>query len=196
MNVVRAAVLAGIGGCIPHLYSEDYSEVDTGPWSWTAPVNTWPLAEPPVGTEAEGYEPGQVVPDVRLIDQFGDEVSMWQFYGQVILLDVSTMWCAPCQDLGLHTEQNWQEYRDRGFVYVTVLQQDVEGDPTELVDVNEWVDTFAITAPVLADPDAETYGAIQNDTFPTVLVVGRDLKVIERLGTTDEELRAAIEAAL
>ena len=47
----------------------------------------------------EGFREGQVIPDMRLMDQYGDEVSAWQFYGMVIALDFSTEWCAPCQEL-------------------------------------------------------------------------------------------------
>jgi peroxiredoxin len=184
-----------LGGCVPRLYSEDYGNT-TGDWTWEAPQNSWTAASPPAGTVGQGYEPGQIVPDVRLVDQFGDEVSLWQFHGQLILFDISTMWCGPCQDLGAHTEQNWQDYQDQGFVYVTVLQQDFDGDPTEADDVDYWVDTFGITAPVLADPAEVTLPAIKANTYPAVLLIGRNLKVIERVGTLDSEVRAAIKENL
>lgn len=184
---------AAASGCIPRLYSADGP---AGPWSWTAPENTWPSSPPPEGTVGEGYDEGQIVPDFRLVDQHDDEVALWQFYGDVILLDISTLWCGPCQDLATHTEDTWSSYRDQGFVYVTVIAEDLEGDPPDAADLDTWVNGFGITSPVVADPDEVTVVALRNSTFPAVLVIGRDLTVVDRVGTTDAEVRAGIEAAL
>jgi thiol-disulfide isomerase/thioredoxin len=198
-------VLASLStGCLPRLYSE--VDPDTGTTSitsstvtWVGPTNSWEVTGPPAGTVGEGYEVGQTVPDVRLIDQHGDEVSLWQFYGDVMLLDISTIWCGPCQDLGAHTEAVWQDYGPElgdGFIYLTALQEDLEGGLVDPEDVQLWVDTFAISAPVLADSGKEV-AAVSNGQYPAVILIGRDLKVIQRVqGTADSEIRAAIEGAL
>lgn len=192
--MTRALLPLLAAGCIPRLYSSGTTD-SGGPW--VAPENTWEQAEPPADLVGEGYEPGQVVPDFRLEDQFGDEVALWQFFGDVILLDVSTIWCAPCQLLAEDAEETWQEYREQGFVYVTVLQEDYEGNPPEADDLQLWVDLYELTAPVLSDPDLSgAGGALVNDQWPAVLVIGRDLRVIERVLPDDAEVRAAIEAAL
>lgn len=193
LTAAAVATCAASSGCIPRLYSADGP---AGPWSWTAPENTWPLASPPEGTVGEGYDEGQIVPDFRLVDQNDDEVSLWQFYGNVVLLDISTLWCRPCQDLATHTEDTWSTYRDQGFVYVTVIAEDLEGNPPGAADLDTWVDGFGITSPVVADPEEVTASALDNGTFPAVIVIGRDLVVADRLGTTDEEVRAGIEAEL
>lgn len=191
MSRTLAPLFCLVGGCIPRLYTNGE---EIGPWE--APVNTWGVNPPPEGLEGEGYDEGQIVPDFRLVDQHGDEVSLWQFFGDVVLLDISTIWCKPCQGLAADVEQSWADYRDDGFVYVTVLQEDLEGNPPDDADLDFWVDTFGITAPVLGDGEAVTLPAIRNSSFPAVLVIDRDLRVLERLGTTVEEVRAGIEAAL
>lgn len=188
-----------VTGCVPHLFTE---EGPVGPSTWVAPENGWTIVEPPTDLVPEGFAVGETVPDLRLADQFGDEVSLWQFHGNVILLDVSTVWCGPCQDLAEHTEDTWQTYRDQGFVYLTVLQQDIESNPPELDDILGWVDLFQITAPVLADGDLQALGAVLlvggTAAYPGVLLIGRDLKVlIDPLETPDNAtVEAAIEAAL
>lgn len=185
-----ALVLLFSVGCVPRLYG-DVAE-------WEAPENGWPASEPPADLVGGGWSVGDVAPDFRLVDQFGDTVSLWQFHGQVVLLDVSTMWCAPCQQLAEHTEETWQHYRDRGFLYVTVLQEDVQGGPPGLEGVQTWADTFGITAPVLEDGEkVGTEGAVRQGILPAVLIIGRDLRVQARVNpVTDEAVRKAIEAAL
>lgn len=190
---MRAVLLSGVlvlTGCIPRLYGEEHT--------WEPPDNSWVMQEPPSDLLGEGWGVGDTAPDFRLTDQFGDSVSMWQFYGNVILVDISTMWCAPCQELAKHTESTWQDYKDDGFVYLTILQEDVEGGTVDAEDIQKWVDSFGITAPVLDDSSkAATGSAVQQGIFPAVLVVGRDMKVVERVNPVEEQrVRKAIERAL
>lgn len=185
-------------GCIPHLETTGTYDTDEGVLStWQAPQNRWPLGEPPAALASEGWEPGQVVPDIRVVDQFGEEVSLWQFHDHVILLDISTMWCAPCRELAADTEHTAESYEDQGFVYLTVLQESVEGGPPTLEDLNLWADNFGITGPVVEDGSKATALAVQQNQFPAVLVIGRDLKVQQRVNPpTDAAVRAAVEQAL
>lgn len=191
---MRYALLLTLVGCIPSFYTDGEGKNTI----WEAPENTWPMATPPEGLSGEGFSNGQVLPDLRMFDQFGDDVSVWQFYGDIVLLDVSTMWCAPCQELATDAEETYEDYKDLGFQYVTVLQQDVENNPPTVEDLNEWVEFYELTAPVLSDPEGEvTSGAIQNNQFPAVLLIDRDMKVRKRVNpVTDAAVRAAIEDLL
>ncbi|MBN2799611.1 MAG: TlpA family protein disulfide reductase [Deltaproteobacteria bacterium] len=189
-------LLLALAGCVPHLYTED---TGSEPWSWEAPENDWPMGEPPYGLVGSGFDEGEVVPDFRLLDQRGQTVSLWQFYGQVILLDLSTMWCSPCQDLAAHTEESWEAYRDQGFVYLTVLAEDIQGQDPEVDDLVFWADNFGISAPVLGDPGKRWSSLLgANLDYPRVWVVGRDLSVVEVLppAPTDAMVVAAIEGHL
>jgi len=194
---VHLPVFLFAAGCVPRLYSE--GPVQTG-GNWEPPENTWGVGEPPASLRGTGFDPGEVPPDFRLTDQLGDEVSLWQFYGQVVLFDVSTVWCAPCRDIAAEAQATQDDYGAEGFVYLTVLQQDIDGDPPKLDDVQEWSEVFGIVgAPVVGDdatPSA-TLPAIQFGQYPAVLLLDRDLVVRERVTpVTDEAIRQAIEAAL
>ena len=185
--------------CVPRLYSIDGS--DTDGTAWTQPVNEWPAAAPPDDLVATGWFPGETVPDTRLLDQHGNTVSLWQFYGRVVLVDVSTMWCAPCRDLAAHTEETQLDYAAQGFTYQTVLSEDVEGDPPDEEDLTLWADSFGIqTSPVVSDTTRDIAAALTpNNVFPVLVVVGRDLKVAEWIAAsppTDDAVRTAIEAHL
>ncbi len=181
-------------GCIPrlHTHRNDTDEVQT---SWIAPDNTWSVATPPPGLNGEGYELGDVIPDFRLIDQFGADVSLWQFYGNVVLLDISTIWCGPCQALAEHTEETWRDYADEGFVYLTLIQEDANSAPPDAQDLMLWVDEFELTAPVLADGDKT--GIPDVSDYPKLLVIGRDMKIRQEIDPPDDaHVRAAVEDAL
>ena len=62
---------------------------------------------------------GETPPDMCMKDQFGNDVSLWQFYGQLILLDVSSEF----QVLAPDVEEIWTDYKDQGFMYLTLLDR-------------------------------------------------------------------------
>ena len=108
-------------GCMPELTSPPGGELDLA--DWLPPENSWDAADAlPGDLSPEGFLEGQTVPDVRLMDQHGDEVSLWQFYGNVIAIDLSTMWCG-LQGLAKHVDETWEDYRDQGFMYLTMLPE-------------------------------------------------------------------------
>lgn len=191
---MRWMVLLFAAGCAPELYT---AGANGGPWSWDPPTNRWSTGEPETGTRGQGFSVGQVVPDVRIPDQFGETVSLWQFSGEVVLLDVSTMWCAPCQELAEGTQTTIDYYADDPFSYLTVLQENVESQPPHVEDLNRWADTFTITGPVIGDGEKSTAGAVQQGQYPAVLVIGPDLVVRERVNPpNEEEVHNAIDRAL
>jgi thiol-disulfide isomerase/thioredoxin len=174
-------------------------DTDTVPSIWTPPPeNSWEQTTPPAGLVAEGFEVGDVVPDVRLMDQHEDLVSLWQFWGKVIVLDISTIWCAPCQALAETTQETYDDYADQGFMYVTVLQEDLHNEDPETDDLMLWVNEYGLNTPVLDDGTKEETGdaIVPANTWPAVLVIDRDMVVHERVEAEDSALRAAIEEVL
>jgi hypothetical protein len=160
---------------------------------WVAPENTWDVATPPEDLDGQGFVPGRVAEDLRLVDQLGDPVSLWQFYGEVIALDVVETSYADCLDLGPLTEEIWQDYRDDGFVYVTLLVDRREG--VDQRDLERWADSYGITAPVVRDPFGQDLLAVTASACD-VLVIGRDLVVRDHAHHVEDRVREAIEAAL
>ena len=156
-----------------------------------------PLARP-VDLEGEGFGVGKVAPDMRLTDQNGQEVSLWQFYGSVIVLDVSTMWCAPCQQLADEICTVQRDYEDQGFMYLTVLPQNESGAPPSLDDVNEWTDDHGICAPVLGDDGTYGTALVPDGAFPSLSLIDRDMTMVEdRISPAeDARIRELIESLL
>jgi len=200
--LATAAAFLGTA-CVPHLETPDWADGgevgSTTAVNWEAPENRWDSLEgPPPDLEAEGYQRGDVFPDLRLRDQHGDQVAFWQWYGMVIALDLSTMWCGPCQGLAAEVDHTWKDYRDEGFIYITMMPENVTGEPPSKADLNQWADTFGISAPILSDRDGHTYDINQGAGFPQIMIIGRDMRITEPSVTPPEDgaIRTAIEAAL
>ncbi len=179
-------------GCTPHLESEPRATCGGEELE-----NSWEKSAPPVALEGEGFSRGSVVPDFCLEDQNGDRTSLWQFYGDVILLDISTMWCGPCQQIAKDVEETWHDYSEEGFTYITVLPEDLEGGQVDRADLQEWSEEFGITAPILADNEGFGYSVEPERAWPVVMLIDRKMSVlVERIAPNDHAIREAIEAAL
>ena len=125
-----------IAGCTPHLKDsgDSHTGVD-GKYTW----ETWETC-----SQISGDHPC----DFTLIDQDGIDVSLYDFYGDVIVLDLSTMWCGPCQMAASDTQSIQDKYAGR-ITYITVLIENLAGvDPVQ-EDLMLWSDVFGINAPIL-----------------------------------------------
>ena len=191
MRITTLAIsLAALVACVPDLGRDQgvAVSVDEPPIEDTAvegpeaygPDNDWWHADAedvPSALAGTGFRTGDVAYDFTAIDQNGDEVQLYQFYGQVILLDVLTEWCGPCQDLAPHGEEVWQQYKDDGLVYIAVMQEDSGGARPDADDAARWASAFELTHPVLADGDQFNDSYIVSG-YPTVVVIDREMNIV------------------
>jgi len=89
----------------------------------------------------------------QLIDQNGDYVELYDFEGDVILLDFSTMWCRVCKDVAEHVQEFHDKYDP--FSIITILTEDTSGNVPTVDQLEIWADEYGITtSPVLSGDDA------------------------------------------
>lgn len=204
MRILSLALLTVSVGCMPVLTSPHTEDSGTGAADcadWAAPENAWESHQPPCLSD-EGFEIGQVIPEMRLLDQNGDLVSVWQFYGNIIVLDLSTMWCAPCAALAEGIPETHEMFADDGFTYITLLSQDHLSQTPDQEDLTKWADDHKIdTSPVLSDAAQQGFTSQiipPGGSFPRVLLIGRDMRVLDDSiePAEDPAVRAAVQAAL
>ncbi len=200
--LVCAVLLAS--ACAPRLYSDGVAE------AWSAPENRWPTANPEEELVGGGFTAGQIAYDIRGQDQFNEEVSLWQFWGNYVLVDIATMWCGPCQELAKGTEEMNQDFKDKGVVYLSVLTENDLNEPPSIEELNIWAQFPSfnddpdhpydlITSPIIADPNGENGSkfAIRDNLFPVAILVGPDMRVVERIEpVTEASIRRALEAVV
>ena len=102
-----------------------------------------------------GFNPNEYACDFTFFDQNDKKVSLYDFKGKTILLDISTMWCYYCNVAAMQENEIMERYKDEDFVWVTVLVQDKKGNKPSCSDLKEWAAQYKIDQPILSGDDLE-----------------------------------------
>lgn len=155
--------------------------------------------EPPVDGEAilanpgEYVEPaasvpvtGDLVPTVDLVDEQGASISLAEFRGRPLVVNMWYSTCAPCA----------REVREFAAVHAEL------GDEVEFVGVNPlddpetmraFADARGVEYRLLRDPGKEWVNAVPIGVYPTTLFVSPDGVILRQTtAIDDDELRAII----
>ena len=120
--------------------------------------------------------------DIILKDQDDNFFRLYDHVGEVILLDFSVGWCGPCIRAAATVEQIQQQYGADGFIYVTIMIEDNQQNPTTLSYAQHWADTYGIeSAPVLqGSRDLIDYNSVEGynlTSWPTFYIIDRDMNL-------------------
>tara|TARA_Y100000034_G_scaffold83759_1_gene100282 strand:+ start:724 stop:1401 length:678 start_codon:yes stop_codon:yes gene_type:complete len=135
----------------------------------------------------------------RLLDQNGNFVELYDFEGDVILLDFSTAWCIVCKRVAENTQDMHEEYDP--FTLITVLTQDSTGGPGTVELASDWAAQYGITtAPVLAGDDSMVGTAVDQWNIvavPTFFLIDKDFHLrILQPGWNEETITSYVEDLL
>ncbi|HMV67754.1 MAG TPA: TlpA disulfide reductase family protein [Myxococcota bacterium] len=160
----------------------DTDTVDTDPVPLPVPYgppNVWwhaDVSDVPPGLTGTGLDVGDVFPNFTLYDKNGDQVELYQFYGQAIMLDLFAMWCGPCQSAAVPYEAFWQAHQQEGFVLIDVMTMNLNyADPRVPTDLLAWEQQFGTTSPLLADHNGLVDRAVHG--YPTFYLLNRDMTI-------------------
>jgi peroxiredoxin len=133
--------------------------------------------------EARGVEVGHKAPAYSTSNLAGEEVSLDDYLGQVVLVNIWATWCGPCRVEMPSIQALYDHYKDRGF---TVLAVSIDAGPGYTEKVREFVAELELTFPILLDPDGRITKAFQTIGVPETFVLDREGRIVKRvIGATD-----------
>jgi AhpC/TSA family len=148
----------------------------------------WPQNSPGGPNERWTVADGEIFPNVRLVDQCGDAVDLWDFRGYYLVIDSSSPNCGPCQAMaeGAEAFKARMAAECAPVEMITLLNESLSAinRPASPEDQQAWVDAFGLTSPVLADKGAayalfpEYLGIEEGMSYPAVILVDPDGRVL------------------
>jgi peroxiredoxin len=142
----------------------------------------YPRGPLPQEIDANGWGPDDVSNTWDNEDQFGETLDLHKFYGNVVMIDIGSEWCGPCNAAAPEAEQHYQDFKDEGFIVLGILMDGLtQGDDSP--DIERWIEGHELTYPVLPDPGQEQvqhYVPIDADGsygIPLFGFIGRDMTI-------------------
>jgi len=145
-----------------------------------------------------GTRLGNRATDFTLRDQDGRQVSLYDYEGKVILIDISAMWCPPCRQEAREAMALYSANKERGFIILSVLMDDERQLPPDQQDCRRWAEAFRLTFPVLADTSRSVWRAYdESGGVPLNLVIDREMVIrYKRAGYAQGEIETTVERIL
>jgi cytochrome c biogenesis protein CcmG, thiol:disulfide interchange protein DsbE len=145
---------------------------------------------------AAGFMLGQPAPPLAAKTIDGDDLSLADLHGQVVLVNVWATWCKPCERELPELAKLHREHSPQGF---SVLGVSV--DKRQLLHkVRAMVTSYQLGYPTLFDPEIRAIDPWKVVGYPTSVLVGRDGTIRWRrdgmIHPDDPDLTREIESAL
>jgi len=103
----------------------------------------------------------------------GRKVELKDFKGKVIFINFWATWCSPCKEEMSSMEALYQQFKEKGFVFLTISV-----DYGGIKPVKEFIEKNRYTFPVLLDPKCETLNVFRVKGIPTTLIINRKGRMI------------------
>jgi cytochrome c biogenesis protein CcmG, thiol:disulfide interchange protein DsbE len=112
-----------------------------------------------------------MAPELDLVTLEGTPVSLSDFHGSVVLVNLWATWCPPCLQEMPTLNTFYDQYKDRGFILIAIDQEETR----EVVQ--PFVEEYGLTFPIWLDKDYLAQQAFKTLHLPSSYVIGRDGRV-------------------
>jgi thiol-disulfide isomerase/thioredoxin len=113
---------------------------------------------------------GKMVPDIKGKDLDGNDVSLRQFKGKVLVMDFWATWCGPCVQGMPSMQAIHEKYKDKGLVLMGV-NRDAKGKTEK---VKAFLGRKGFTMPQMDDSGGAAADVFQAMSIPCVVFVDKE----------------------
>lgn len=99
------------------------------------------------GEPADGSGIGDRAYDFTALSTDGQEITLSEFRGDVVLIEFWGSWCKPCKESMPHINAFWEAYHDQGFVVLAVSTDAQAEEAVTYLATNEFTGLICIWEP-------------------------------------------------
>ena len=125
----------------------------------------------PTDTTIVPIEVDFAAPELVLEDLAGNRVSLRDYAGSVLLVNLWATWCPPCKEELPALQSFYEKHRSEGFVLIGIDQE----EPLEVV--KPFVDDYGLTFPIWLDEDYLAEREFKTNSLPSSFVIDRSGQV-------------------
>lgn len=118
----------------------------------------------------------KVAPDFTLMNMQGEPVSLSQYRGKVVILNLWATWCPPCREEMPSMEGLYRKYKDQGLVILAV-----SADENGKKAVSQFLQRTPYSFPILLDSDSVVQNAYGVFRFPESFIIDRNGIVVKKI---------------
>ncbi|WP_212003243.1 TlpA disulfide reductase family protein [Chitinophaga sp. HK235] len=141
--------------------------------------------------QAMKLKTGEPMPAVKYPSAQGSLEGLEKYKGKYLLVDFWASWCGPCRQAIPKVKELYTAYKDKGFEVVSISID---------TDKNAWKKAMADEKmpweQLLSDNKDKTMEQFQFSGIPTMYLVDREGKIVERFTGYTEEAEAKVKAAI
>ena len=133
---------------------------------------------------------GYPAPDFEVMDTRGRPVSLADYRGRVVLVNIWATWCAPCLEEMPSMQRLYEAFSPDDFEIAAISidapagASDASGNPGG--DPVAFADRLGLTFPILLDPAGDIQRAYRAPLVPESFLIGRDGIIYKQVaGATD-----------
>ena len=166
LKLLKTLLLLSCGFVLLVGCSEQQSEQSEKPQTTAAPTTSAAPATPQT----------IAAPDITLPDIQGNQVSLSDLKGKVVLLNFWATWCPPCKEEMPSMEQLYRRFKDQGLV---ILAVNIEQEGQQAVPA--FLQKTPYTFPILLDTEAVAQNTYKVFKFPETFIIDRNGNVVEKV---------------
>ena len=123
----------------------------------------------------EKTSPAGLAPDFTLKTLDGQEITLSQLKGKVVLLDFWATWCGPCRESIPHLVQLYKNYRENGLEMIGM-----DLDKGDVETVQRFVKSMDIPYPIIVASD-DVVKSYRVTGIPATILIDKEGKIRQRI---------------